>query len=303
MTKIGHNTPSLDPKETIRKNILRKGPILNRDPQFHDNVPIPSWIELSLIDVCNRKCTFCPKIDENIAPDTYNIMERSLIDKLYNDLKKINFNGAFSVCGYGEPLLYKDIDYMIDVLGELGPIEIVTNGDPLNAKKLSKLFDSKVTQIVISLYDGPEQILKFNDMMKQAGVPEHFVTLRDRWYKEDKDYGVKLTNRVGTIDSGNQPSKENYKNRTCFYTSYQIMIDWDGNTYLCPQDWQRRVSLGNIMQKEFFEIWNGNLLNKYRNKLLNGDRSLNPCNKCNADGQIYGEKHYLAYLNKYKGNK
>ena len=303
MSNIGHNKPPLDPKETIQNNINRKKPILDRDPQFFKDLPIPSWIELSLIDVCNRSCSFCPKSNDEIAPNTHNKMERSLIDKLYKDLKKINFKGACSICGYGEPLLYKDIDYMIEVLGELGPIEIVTNGDPLNVKKLSKLFKSKVTQLVISLYDGPEQILKFNDMMKQAGVPENFVTLRDRWYKEDKDYGVKLTNRVGTIDSGNQPTKENYKDRTCFYTSYQIMIDWDGNTYLCPQDWQRRVSLGNIMQKEFFEIWNGNLLNKYRKKLLNGERSLNPCNKCNADGQIYGKKHYLAYLEKYKRNK
>ena len=31
------------------------------------------------------------------------------------------------------------------------------------------------------------------------------------------------------------------------------------------------------MQKKFFDIWNGKILSKYRNKLLNGDRSLNPC--------------------------
>ena len=135
MSNIGHNLPPLNPKETIKKNIIRKQPILDRDPQLHEGIPLPSWIELSLIDVCNRSCSFCPRSDESIAPNTHQKMGKVLIDKLYEDLKKINFEGAFSVCGYGEPLLYRDLDYLTNVLGDLGPIEIVTNGDPLNVKK------------------------------------------------------------------------------------------------------------------------------------------------------------------------
>ena len=295
MNNIGHNKKPLNPKETIKQNITRKQPILNREPQYHKNIPLPSWIELSLIDACNRACSFCPKSDENIAPNTFHKMERVLIDKLYNDLKKINYQGAFSLCGYGEPLLYKDLDYLSNVLGNFGQIEIVTNGDPLNAMKIKKLYQSEVSQLVISLYDGPEQIMYFNDMIKEANVPENFVTLRDRWYDPSKDYGVKLTNRTGTVSVGNQPNIQNYKKRACFYTAYQIMIDWDGNTYLCPQDWQRRISLGNIMQTNLFDIWNGAIMNKFRRTLLKGDRSLSPCNKCNADGQIYGEKHNNAF--------
>ena len=56
---------------STQKNIFRKKPILDRDPQFYKNIPLPSWIELSLIDACNRDCSFCPKSDENIAPNTY----------------------------------------------------------------------------------------------------------------------------------------------------------------------------------------------------------------------------------------
>ena len=98
----------MDPKNTIQKNIIRKKPILDRDPQFYQKVPLPSWIELSLIDVCNRTCSFCPKSDESVAPNTYQKMEDVLIEKLCDDLKKIKFEGAFCLCGYGEPLLHKD---------------------------------------------------------------------------------------------------------------------------------------------------------------------------------------------------
>ena len=97
MGNIGHNNPPLDPREAIEKNIERKKPILDRDPQFYNEVPLPSWIELSLIDVCNRSCSFCPKSDHSIAPDTYNRMENALIEKLIKDLKKINFK-LYLIC-------------------------------------------------------------------------------------------------------------------------------------------------------------------------------------------------------------
>ena len=72
---------------SMRDNIKRKLPILNRDIQFFGGIPIPSWIELSLIDVCNRTCSFCPKSNPLVAPDTFQKMDLILIDKLVADLK------------------------------------------------------------------------------------------------------------------------------------------------------------------------------------------------------------------------
>ena len=295
MSDIGHNNPPLDPKETIQNNITRKKPILDRDPQFFNNVTIPSWIELSLIDVCNRACSFCPKSDESIAPNTHQRMTMGLIDKLVNDLKKINFEGAFCLCGYGEPMRHKEFYEIIDKLGVIGGVEIITNGDLVNKKTLLKIYKSKATKLIISLYDGPEQIVKFKSLIKELNISEDFVILRDRWYSDKIDYGVKLTNRVGTVSIGNQPEVKNYSKNKCFYTSYQMLIDWNGDVFLCPQDWQRRQTMGNIMQTEIFDIWNGPILSKYRRRLLSGKRDLNPCNQCNADGMVYGEKHYKAW--------
>ena len=295
MSNAGHNLPPLDPKETIQNNILRKKPILDRDPQFHKGIPIPSWIELSLIDVCNRACNFCPKSDESIAPNTNQKMQMILIDKLISDLKKINYEGAFCLCGYGEPMLHKEYIEISSKLGSLGGVEIITNGDMVNKKTLMEIYNSGTTRLLISLYDGPEQILKFKKMISECNIPENFVVLRDRWYSDRIDYGVKLTNRVGTVKIGNQPDTKNYKKQKCFYTAYQMLIDWNGDVFLCPQDWQRRQTMGNIMQTDIFDIWSGPVMSKYRRSLLKGDRELNPCNKCNADGMVYGKKHYEAF--------
>jgi len=295
MSDIGHNNPPLDPKETILKNINRKKPILDRVPQLFKGIPIPSWIELSLIDVCNRACSFCPKSDESIAPNTHQRMTMTLIDKLVEDLKKINYEGAFCLCGYGEPMLHKEFYEIINKLGVVGGVEIITNGDLVNKKTLIKLFESKATKLIISLYDGPEQVIKFKALIKELNIPEDFVILRDRWYSDKIDYGVKLTNRVGTISVGNQPDVKNYTKTKCFYTAYQMLIDWNGDVFLCPQDWQRRQTMGNIMQSDIFDIWEGPILSKYRRKLLGGDRNINPCNQCNADGMVYGKSHYNAW--------
>ena len=225
-------------------------------------------------------------------------MERVLIDKLTNDLKLINFDGAFCLCGYGEPLLHNDHDYIINKLGEIGAVEIITNGDTLNVSQLKKFFNSRTTRILISLYDGPKQLNKFKNMISEAKIPEDFIILRDRWYSDKVDYGVKLTNRTGTVQIGNQPEID--RKKKCFYPSYQVLIDWNGDFFLCPQDWQRRRSMGNIMQKSFFEIWNGSILNKFRKNLLSGKRCESPCKSCNADGEVYGSNHARQWRQIYK---
>ena len=292
------NLYSLDPKKTIQNNINRKKPILDRDPQFYKNVPLPSWIELSLIDVCNRICSFCPKSDFDIAPNTYQKMNLKFINKLYEELKEIGFQGAFSICGYGEPLLHKDLVQFVNIIGELGGVEIVTNGDPLKPSLLKKIFESKATKLIVSMYDGEHQIDYFEKMINETGIDKDFVVLRNRWHSADEDFGVKLTNRVGNIKIGEQNKID--VNRGCYYSSYQLLIDWNGNVYLCPQDWDRRLPVGNVMQDHFFEVWSGKIMNKYRIKHLTEKRDISPCNKCNADGKIHGHKHAKVWHNKLK---
>lgn len=298
MSKIGHNNPPLDPKDTIKKNIDRRKIIIDDRIIFFNKIPLPSWIELSLIDVCNRSCSFCPKSDDKIAPDTHQKMSIKLIDKIYQDLKKINYKGSITLCGYGEPLLHKEIEYICKKLSKVSSVEIVTNGDPLNFEIMKKLYNANLSRILISMYDGPEQIKKFKTMMKKSGVPDDFVILRDRWYSETDNFGVKLTNRAGTISAGNQIANDVHT--VCYYPAYQLLIDWNGDIFLCPQDWQRRQAMGNMMQEEIFEIWTSKIMKKYREDLLNGKRINDPCKSCNANGTLLGINHAKVWRNLYR---
>ena len=300
ISKLGHNNPpkALNPKETIKKNIKRRKLIVDDGMSIFKGSPLPTWIELSLIDVCNRSCTFCPKSDDKIAPDTYQKMSRKLIDKLHDDLKRMKFKGSLALCGYGEPLLHKDIEYIVNKLSKVSDVEIVTNGDPLNHKVITKLYNANAARLLISMYDGPEQIQTFKNMLKKSGVPEEFAILRDRWYTKTENFGVKLTNRTGTIKTGNQIPNDVHT--TCYYPSYQFLIDWNGDVFLCPQDWQRRQTMGNMMQEEVFDIWTSKIMKKYRIDLLKGKRCNSPCNSCNAQGTLLGVNHAQKWKEIYK---
>ena len=286
----------MDPTETIKKNLKRRSEFVDIVP-IHEGIPMPTWVELSLIDVCNRKCTFCPKADEKVAPDTFQKMTRKIIDEIHDQLLEIHFEGTISLCGYGEPLLHNDITYIVKKLSNVSRVEIITNGDVLSPKRLQELYLNNVSKVLVSMYDGPEQIEKFNKMTKKANVPEDIIILRDRWYDKYNDFGVKLTNRAGTIDTGEQEKVGKYKN--CYYPSYQFLVDWNGNVYLCPQDWQRKVSMGNIMQETILEIWTGKILTAYRKNLISGKRCSGPCKSCNADGTLLGKNHVQSWKKIY----
>ena len=216
-------------------------------------------------------------------------MKMSLINKLTEELKEINYKGSVTLCGYGEPLLHKEVNLISKKLSEASLVEIVTNGDTLKPKQIKELYANNVNKLLISMYDGKHQIQKFKKMIEESGVPDGFVILRDRWYDATKDYGLKLTNRTGTINIGKQEEVGKYKK--CFYPSYQFLIDWNGDVFLCPQDWQRRMTMGNIMQEHIFEIWTGKIMTKYRKNLMDGKRVDNPCTSCNAEGTILGKNH------------
>ena len=287
----------MDPKQTIKKNLERRSKSVDVVEVFN-GFPKPTWVELSLIDVCNRKCIFCPKSNEDIAPDTYQMMNRTIIDKIHDQLIEIEFNGTISLCGYGEPLLHKDINYIVRKLSHVSNVEIITNGDVLNAKNLQELFLAKASKVLVSMYDGPDQIKKFEDIARQANVPKEMFILRDRWYDKYNDFGVKLTNRAGTISEGEQEKVDVTKK--CFYPTYQFLIDWNGSIFLCPQDWHRRVSVGNMMQETIADIWTGKILTRFRKNLLSGKRCNSPCTKCNADGTLLGKNHAKEWKSIYK---
>lgn len=275
--------------ETISKNLARVSCLVDDNVQMtKQGFPLFNWLELSPIDTCNRKCIFCPKSNDTKAPDQPHVMPPKLYKKLASELNQIDYQGSVMLAGYGEPLLSKHIVDMTKVFSEVCNTEITTNGDPLNIHKIDQLLDAGVNKIIVSLYDGPEQVEEMKEMFAKAKAPDDSFILRDRWYGKEEDYGLKLTNRAGTLNFG-EPSTV-MENHACYYPDYMMMVDWNGDVMLCTQDWNRRIKSGNLNFDSLIEIWNAKLLKRYRMHLHSGRRDLPPCNNCNATGTLHGFK-------------
>lgn len=258
--------------------------------QMHEAVPLPSWIDLDPVDRCNRACVFCPRSDPSIAPNQKNDMSLALAEKIAAELHSWKYEGAVVLCGTGEPLLHPDLAGLLAPFRGLRT-EIVTNGDRLTPAVAAKLYDAGLGFLAVSMYDGPHQIDHFRKVL--SDVPADKYILRDRWHDVDGDFGLKLTNRAGTVNVGNQPGVN--RSHPCWYLQYCMTISWDGRVLLCPQDWNDAVVYGNVFAHSMLDIWTSRAMNKRRMQLLRGRDGLHPCQNCNTSGTMHGENHIKAW--------
>ena len=163
-TNIGHNNPPLDPKETIQNNINRKKPILDRDPQYFNKIPLPSWIELSLIDVCNRHKWQITEVYEETISGTKGVDERYELNRMMHDacLKKFDKVVVWSVDRLG-----RSMNHLVSVLSQL---------DELNVD-------------VFSYVQGIDTSTQFGkSMFQMVGI---FAELENNMRKERQSIGIK----------------------------------------------------------------------------------------------------------------
>ena len=295
----------------IDRNVARKDSFKDTLKTKNNSIkfPIFSWIEFSLSGLCNRVCVFCPRSNPKEFPNLNKHMSIESYTRVIEDLKNINYNGGIIYSGFSEPILYKYIFEVIKITKTLLPksrIELITNGDHLKLEKLKKLFEAGLTQISVSLYDGPHQIENFKKLKLDASLSDEQFDLRFRWANVESDnglnFGINLTNRAGAI---NMPEinvntlKQEIKKK-CFYPFYQIMVDYDGSALLCNHDWHKKLILGNINEKSILDIWNNQVYKKTRGNLSKAMRIDSPCNKCDANGMMMGGEFVKEWENYYE---
>ncbi len=269
------------------ENLRRKSAFVDC-VQLHEGKPLPSLIELSLTELCNRLCPFCPRIEPDFYPNQDLYMKIQLANTLANQLRDVNYHGTITLCGFGEPMLHPELVQLVSCFQGLR-VELVTNGDKLTSTSIRNLSAAGVAYFVVSMYDAPEQKQLFQTLFTLAGLSEQFYLLRDRWHTAADSFGLKLTNRAGTIQVGQQDAIDTA--HPCQYLAYQCTIDWNGDVLLCPQDWTKRIKFGNIGSQKLLDVWNSPAMHKKRMRLIEGKRTDAPCKGCNTDGTLHGFNH------------
>jgi radical SAM protein with 4Fe4S-binding SPASM domain len=281
----------------IDKNIPRKEKITKDRLQFlpGTKTPLMSVVEISNSGMCNRKCSFCPRSDPNY-PEVNEFISDELHKKIFFELSELKFQGMIIYSGYVEPLLNKNIFNNIKEARSFLPnanIEVITNGDALNLERLKKLFDSGLTTLLISVYDGPEDEEKFYTLCQKANLKKEQYVIRNRYLPPEKDFGLTFSNRSGNLLNAQYPVPplEKSLNLQCNYPAYTFFIDYNGDVLMCSHDWGKKYILGNVKKEKILDIWLGNKFTKARKLLLKKNREFSPCNKCDVKGDLIGKEH------------
>jgi radical SAM protein with 4Fe4S-binding SPASM domain len=286
-------------KKFIDPNIVHKSKTVENQIQFFQfngqSLPLPTEIEISESGTCNRSCSFCPRSAANFI-DKKEFITNKLHEKLCVELKELNYKGTIRYSGFVEPMLDKNIFNLINMVRNYLPesnIEMVTNGDPLNLKRLKKLFESGLNKILISAYDGKVESEKLEDLCIQANLNEKQYIVRHRYYSEDEDFGITLSNRSGLmadaefkIDALKEPLK-----KPCYIPSYTFFLDYQGDVLMCPHDWGKKVILGDLNKEKLKDIWFSKRFMGIRKMLNKSNRNFTPCNVCDVEGTFMGEKN------------
>tara|TARA_X000000950_G_scaffold288399_1_gene404986 strand:- start:1724 stop:2602 length:879 start_codon:yes stop_codon:yes gene_type:complete len=286
-------------KKFIDPNIKFKSVTIEQNIQFfkirNKEYPLPTEIEISESGTCNRKCSFCPRSDPNFV-DRKIFISNKLYSKLCNELQELSYKGTIRFSGFVEPLLDKNIFNLIQntrsMLNSVN-IELVTNGDVLNKKRLIKLFDSGLNKILISAYDSKEDAEIFQKMCEDIGLENNQFIVRHRYLGPEDDFGITLSNRAGQMENAEFKIESLSKSlsKPCFIPSYTFFLDYQGDVLICPHDWGKKIVLGNLNNSKLTDIWFSKRAISIRKMLNKSQRNFTPCNLCDVDGTLMGEKN------------
>ena len=253
-------------------------------------------VEINTTELCNRTCVFCPRHDPRVFPNRQLHLTVKGASTIAEELADNQYQGKISFSGFGENLLNPNF---VDIVKEFrfslpqATLECNTNGDKLDTIYVTKLFRAGLDLLYINLYDGVEQIEHFDQIMQTAMIPQKKYKYRMHWGDCEK-HGLILNNRSGVSEwvGIEESDVESLQGKPCHYPFYKMFVDWNGDVLFCSNDWGREHVVGNLLQQTLHEVWFSKPMNKIRQRLMRGDRSKSPCNKCSVDGSLFGKPSF-----------
>ena len=260
-------------------------------------------VVLSPTNLCNRQCFFCPRVDPDVYPNTNDHMTVQTAELLANELQQCNYQGLVSFSGYGEPLLNPNIGDLIHAfVSKQIDVKLISNGDRLHRGKITcEEIDSwNCIQVKFDCYDGQQQYDEMSAICENLQTPYQIklYSAETGDVSKEKIDGIplkKISNRAGTlfqVDTLEEP---------CFRPMYKPVIDWNGDVYVCCEDWVKVDVFGNIHEQSFSDIWWSEKFMQARRNLSQGHRQcLRSCATCNLGTEdTIWEKEAVTLWQKY----
>jgi len=258
-----------------------------------DRAPrLPEIVQIEATNICNAKCTFCPRDD---MTRRQGVMEMALFRKIVDECASLGI-GHVRMHNYGEAFVDKKLPEKIAYAKAKGipEVGVITNGSLLGPDVARAVIEAGLDAINISLdaagketfestrlglkYDKvianveglvrirrelgrrrPKLILSF---VRQDNSAEEQAFI-DHWSAvADKIHITELHNWAGTL------KRRADVNFPCYRQWLTFTVLWDGRVSLCCADLDGHVVLGDLATETIAGVWNGDAYRRVRREQL-----------------------------------
>ncbi len=217
-------------------------------------------------------------------------------ENILMQLKKLDYTGRLAFSGFSEPFMHSQINEIIKKIKNTLPkarSEIITNGDYLKNENTKEIFDNGLDYLFVSLYTNKRTYDYLENLKKDLKLNDDQFKIRPRNLGKKMNFGLNINNRAGSVDYerfGLKQEKSLQLKRGCNYPMYTLFVDYNGDCFICPDDWKKKLVVGNLKKEKIIDVWEKKIFHEVRKSLLKGDRSHSPCNECDVDGLLSGNE-------------
>jgi hypothetical protein len=258
-----------------------------------DRAPrLPEIVQIEATNICNAKCTFCPRDD---MKRRQGIMDMALFTRIVDQCASLGI-GHVRMHNYGEAFVDKKLPEKIAYAKSKGirEVGVITNGSLLGPDVAKAVVEAGLDAINISLdaagretfestrlglkYDKvianveglvrirrelgrrrPKLILSF---VRQENSAEEQAFI-DHWSAvADKIHITELHNWAGTL------KRRADVNFPCYRQWLTFTVLWDGRVSLCCADLDGQVVLGDLATQSIADVWNSDAYRRVRREQL-----------------------------------
>ena len=236
-----------------------------------------SVIEINPTELCNLKCSFCPRA--TFYPNQNLHMSIETAEVISQQLREINYTGELSITGRGEPTLHPEFDKLCEIFfkDKTWTTKINTNG-----KRYDKWMRTvnNFDKVIWNCYEHTKE--QYHKEIERFNHLDYFVInykpVEMSWQDRPS-----FTNRAGSFPTNHLPDIQ-----YCDTPFVKMFIDYDGTYRLCCEDWKAKIVMGSVYEQTIAEyIAENEKLKEYRKRLAEGDRSLTPCMSCSYNITSY----------------
>ncbi|MBI2834824.1 MAG: radical SAM protein [Acidobacteria bacterium] len=282
-------------RRSIEALLLRNAKPLRRALLFagRDAAPhLPEIVQIESTNICNAKCTFCPRDD---MLRRQGVMDMLLYRKIVDECADLGIRHV-RVHNYGEPFIDRTLVDKVRYAKQTGIAEVgmISNGSLISDETARGMIEAGLDAINVSVdasgkevfertrvglkYDKvianieqlvrirselgrrrPKLILSFvrqNNSEEERAFIEHWRSIADKIHVTD------LHNWAGTL---NRESNVAYP---CYRPWLTFTVLWDGRVSLCCADFDGKEILGDLRTSGIRQIWNSEPYRRVRRQHL-----------------------------------